>query len=37
MYFFLARSYPDAPAVLARLEQLYEVMRKEDVRREYTR
>jgi ABC-type amino acid transport substrate-binding protein len=37
MYFYLARAYPDAPAVLARFERIYEAMRQEDVRREYTR
>lgn len=37
MYFVLSRSYPNARAVLDRLDTLYQKMREEDPRREYTR
>jgi len=37
MYFVINRDYPDAAAVLERLETLYQKMRAEDPGREYTR
>lgn len=37
MYFVISKTYPDANAVLERLEALYKTMREQDVRREYTK
>jgi ABC-type amino acid transport substrate-binding protein len=37
MYFVISRSYPNASAVLDRLEAIYKTMRDADVRREYTK
>lgn len=37
MYFVISKSYPDASAVLDRLEAIYRSMRDEDVKRAYTK
>lgn len=37
MYLIISRSYPDASAVLERLEAIYKSMRDEDVKRVYTK